>query len=119
MSTPRTVTVPTIDHGPLTLDCPDWCVGHDRRPQYRTDVTHYSPEHLLTHDGQPLLVVVLAQAPFTETGSREVGAYVEQTGASGTYSPVGLDALAATLVEHARELRSIARRLAVLREVGR
>lgn len=37
----RTVTLQTIDHGPVVVDEPGWCQGHAGEPPvYRSDITH-------------------------------------------------------------------------------
>jgi hypothetical protein len=41
----RTVTLPTIDHGLVTFDCPNWCIGHGWQVGQgigRNDITHNS-----------------------------------------------------------------------------
>lgn len=115
MSTRRTVTVPTLDHGPVTFTCPAWCTGHAGHPvECRVDLAHAGPEHVMNHQGEPLHVTQLVKFPY---GSRPTttGLYVEQTGFAQTLSPDGLDALAASLVEHAARLRHLARALSTLR----
>ncbi|MBT2673972.1 hypothetical protein J7E95_24755 [Streptomyces sp. ISL-14] len=116
MSTePRTVTLPTLDHGDVTLPEPSWCAGHpDPRPQYRTDLTHYGPEHRLTFNGDELFRLMLGQSPHAEETSREVCAYVEQSGYTGSLAPAGLYDLAATLDAHADRLRDLADQLAAV-----
>ncbi|MFF7763153.1 DUF6907 domain-containing protein [Streptomyces griseorubiginosus] len=122
MTEPRTVTLPTEDHGDVTLPEPAWCVGHaDHRPEsYRTDLTHYGPEHRLTYNGEPLFVLMLAQSPLSERASRTVEAYVEESGFTGSLDPAGLYDLAAALDSAADQMRAFADQLtAVLAEGDR
>ncbi|WP_236244507.1 hypothetical protein [Streptomyces sp. CC210A] len=115
MNARRTVTVPTIDHGPVTLTCPPWCTGHTSHPaEYRADLSHTGPEHVLPHDGEPLHIAQLVQFPYG-TRPNTTGLYVEQSGYAQTLAPTGVDALAAALVEHAAQLRHLARELSALR----
>lgn len=109
MSEPRTVTLPTSDHGDVTIPEPVWCVGHpDPHAEYRSDLTHFGPEHRLTFDGQPLYTVMLAQSPLSEIASRKTCAYVEQSGHTGSLDAGGLYDLAAALDAAADQLRAFA-----------
>ena len=117
MSTgPRTITLPTADHGPVTLSEPRWCRGHaDHRPDtYLTDLTHYGHEHRLTFNGQELFRIMLTQTPCAERMSREACAYVEEAGYTGSLDPAGLYDLAAALDGAADNMREFADRLAVI-----
>ncbi|WP_327319258.1 DUF6907 domain-containing protein [Streptomyces sp. NBC_01235] len=116
MTEPRTITLPTSDHGPVTLTCPAWCSGHaDHRPDsYRADLTHYGTEERLTFHGQALYTVMLAQTPFSENATHDVGLYVEQGGYTGSLDPAGLYDLAAALDGHADRLRDLADQLGPL-----
>lgn len=113
------VTVPTLDHGPVPLVCPDWCAGHESEPQYRTDLFHESREQQLdlpVHGGSvELLAVAFEQRPFTN-GWMGTTPFVN-VGFSGDYHPVrvdGLEAMADALEQHAATLREYAHQLAVL-----
>lgn len=119
MSTPRTVTLPTLDHGPVALICPDWCAGHETDPQYRTDLFHESREQQLdlpVHGGSAeLLAVAFEQRPYTE-GRIGIRPFVN-VGFGGDYHPVrvdGLEAMADQLEQHAATLREYAHQLATL-----
>ncbi|KUL26630.1 DUF6907 domain-containing protein [Streptomyces regalis] len=115
MSTERTVTLPTIDQGDVTLPEPSWCAGHPNpRPQYRTDLTHYGPEHRLTFNGEPLFALMLAQSPLSERASRNIEAYVEESGYTGSLTPAGLYDLAAALDQAADHMRVFADQMAAL-----
>lgn len=121
MSTePRTITLATLDHGPVTLPEPAWCRGHaDHHPDtYRTDLSHYGPEHRLTFNGDELFRLMLAETPYAEHAGREVCAYVEQRGYTGSLTPAGLYDLAAALDHAADHMREFADQLAVLLDGG-
>lgn len=115
MSAPRTVTVPTLDHGPVTIPEPAWCIGHEGlHPEYRVDLDHRGPTLELDFGDHGLWNALLVQAPFVTLSSRETGIHVEQLGYAKTLDPAGLDALADALVEHAAQLRTLARQLSTL-----
>lgn len=121
MSAPRTVTVPTVEHGPIRLACPAWCLGHDQALQHRADIAHAGTEHWLTFEGETLLTAALSQDPYaTNTEARRTGLYVEQTGYAATLDPAEVRQLAAALTLHAMHLRTLAEQLAAIRarEVG-
>lgn len=114
---PRTVTLATADHGPVTVEEPSWCVGHaDHRPDsYRVDLDHKGPEHLLTHNGELLWTVFLGEAPFaTHPKHRGIGIYVEQGSYARTLDPTGLYDLAAAFEAHADRLRELADQLTAI-----
>ncbi|MEU3045108.1 MULTISPECIES: DUF6907 domain-containing protein [unclassified Streptomyces] len=119
MSTPTTVTVATLDHGPVTFPEPSWCTGHaEHLVEALVDVAHHGPEQPLMFGNEPLFLAALVQDPFTSRGSRDVGLYVEQTGYAATMAPQDVDALADALVSAASRLRHMARGLAVVRSGG-
>ncbi|MGW0169188.1 DUF6907 domain-containing protein [Streptomyces sp. NPDC003343] len=68
----RTVTLETIDHGPVTFDEPPWCVGHHGQHEiYRTDITHNSVRvksgtTTETKGWLPMLTVHISWRPFRE-----------------------------------------------------
>lgn len=111
--TNRTVTLPTADHGDVTLPEPSWCVGHESMPgDLRADILHQGPEIVLQFHGRIIGDAGLVQSPFAELTSCEPGVSVSLLGQ--TLNPAGLDQLAAALVEHAQQLRHLARRLSVI-----
>ncbi|MEV7387588.1 hypothetical protein [Streptomyces sp. NPDC091215] len=117
MSTePRTVRVNVLRTYRATVSEPDWCVGHgdDDAAQFRPDITHFGPEHRLTFNGEELLRVMLAQAPFARKSSRELCAYVEQAGYTASLDPASLYDLAAALDSAADQLRDFADQLTTL-----
>ncbi|MFD9519329.1 DUF6907 domain-containing protein [Streptomyces sp. NPDC059979] len=118
MTGARSVTVHTLDHGPVTIPEPVWCAGHPDLPaEYRDDVHHTGPAHVVDYDGQALLTAELVAFPF---GRHPVppSLYVEITVPGVTLDPPGLEGLAAVLTEAAAELQRLALRLAVLRAGG-
>ncbi|MER6199831.1 hypothetical protein ABT234_20980 [Streptomyces sp. NPDC001586] len=118
MTGSRTVTVHTLDHGAITIPEPVWCAGHaDLSAEYRDDVHHSGPEHVVDYDGQAVLTAELVEFPF---GMRPIPAsvHVDIVIPGATLDPPALEALAAVLVEQAAELRQLALRLAVLRAGG-
>jgi hypothetical protein len=114
---PRTVTLTTADRGDLVLPEPSWCRGHDDHQPgaYRSDLTHYSTETVLTFDGAELFRVMLTESPYaTRPEDRPVCAYLEQAGFTGAFTPAGLYDLAAALDGHADQLRDFADQLHAL-----
>ncbi|MCX5338117.1 hypothetical protein [Streptomyces sp. NBC_00140] len=82
MSDPRTVTVSTLDHGPVTLPEPFWCVGFHPPGGYKADIAHYGQEIALTaetscHGEVRVLAASLYQGPFSEHETRNVAVAVE------------------------------------------
>lgn len=117
MSEPLTITLPTADHGPVTLDEPAWCVGHgDHRPDsHRADLDHKGPEHRLTHNGNLLWTAFLGESPFaSRPEQRATGVYVEQGSYARTLDAASLYDLAATFEAHADQLRDLADQLQAL-----
>ncbi|MGC9536550.1 DUF6907 domain-containing protein [Streptomyces sp. UG1] len=122
MTEPRTVTVHTLDHGPVTFTCPTWCASthDDEDGGYRTDISHDTPEIQLTVNGRTVGHALISQAPYAERGTRAVQAFVTVTyGEDGGYSPAGMYDLAAAMDGHADRLRDLADQLArILAEAG-
>lgn len=115
MSEPRTITLPTLDAGDVTMPEPSWCRGHaDHRPDsYRIELDHKGPEHRLTHHGELLFTAFLGAAPFADDPREHTpGLYVEQGRFARTLNPTELYDLAATLEAHADRLRGLADQLA-------
>jgi hypothetical protein len=120
VSSQRTVTVPTIDHGPVTIPEPAWCEGHaNTAPGYRGDIVHSAPDAVMGFRGHDMLIASLVSYPFVPSlGGLDLGVSVAFGGFGQTLTPADLDALAATLVEHAVTLRTMARELATMQAVG-
>lgn len=118
MTEPRTVTLHTSDHGPVTLTEPTWCRGHaDHDPDtLRVDLAHTGQEVVLRFRGQQLAHACLDQAPYAELASRDVQISVTVPGqaldARGVYE------LAADLDRFADQLRALADSLLVIRAEG-
>lgn len=82
MSDPRTVTVDTIDHGPVTVPEPFWCSGFHPPGGYRADIAHDGEEVALVvdtacHGEVRVLSAALYQAPFSEHETTGVVVSVE------------------------------------------
>ncbi|WP_046503124.1 DUF6907 domain-containing protein [Streptomyces odonnellii] len=115
MTAARTVTIETLDRGRITIPEPSWCTGHEGHPpQYRADTIHSGPALLPAFSGYELTYAAIAQAPYADRVSRDVHASVSLGEFNRACSPAELDSLAAVLVEHAAQLRAMARTLAVL-----
>lgn len=119
MNEPRTITLPTADHGDVTLDEPAWCIGHpNHRPDdQRADILHQGPDVALTFRGHDIGDAALVQSPFStleipELCSSTPGVSVSLL--SKTLNPVQLYDFAATLDRHADQLRDLADHLHAL-----
>ncbi|MFF7754345.1 DUF6907 domain-containing protein [Streptomyces sp. NPDC007971] len=114
MSTePRTVTLPTADHGNVTLTEPSWCTGHVSLPgDLRADILHQGPDTVLAFHGYRIGEAGLVQSPFAESLSRQPGVSVSLLGQ--TLDPRGLYELAADLDAFADQLRDLADQLTAL-----
>ena len=70
----RTVTLETIDHGPVEFDEPSWCIGHGWQLGAgigRNDITHNSVRvkagaETEAHGQVPLMSAQVSWAPFAE-----------------------------------------------------
>ena len=114
MSTePRTATVNVFVTKPLEIDEPDWCTGHPAEAlvQYKVDISHDGPEHVIAPRGREMFHASLTQAPFSSV-DRRIGLYVESIDTIGTYTPDEVDQLADDLEAAATELRALGRELA-------
>ncbi|MEU0965657.1 hypothetical protein ABZ357_09605 [Streptomyces sp. NPDC005917] len=117
MTEPRTITLPTADHGDVTFDEPSWCAGHSHHdPEtLRIDLMHAGPAIDFTHLGRTLLSAELAQSPNATPGpphldGRTPGVSVHPLGK--TLDPVQLYSLAAALDTYSDQLRGLADQLA-------
>lgn len=110
---PRTITLPTEDHGDVTLDEPAWCVGHESAPgDLRADILHQGPDVALVFRGHDIGDASLVEAPFAELPGGGLGVSVSLLGR--TLDPVQVYDLAATLDAHADRLRDLADQLHAL-----
>lgn len=114
MSAGRTVTVHSVDYGPVTFVCPPWCLTVHVDGGYRADICHAGPATALAFRGEQLWHAETVAYPYAERLPRGIGVYVAQTDYAGTFDPDGLDGLAEAFVEHAAALRHLARELAAL-----
>ncbi|MFF4566179.1 DUF6907 domain-containing protein [Streptomyces sp. NPDC001435] len=67
----RTITLQTIDHGPVTVEEPDWCLGHAGEPVgYRADIVHkgriVAAEYEADHGPVEFLKARISWGPFGE-----------------------------------------------------
>ncbi|MFI8297308.1 DUF6907 domain-containing protein [Streptomyces nigra] len=119
MSTePRTAMVDVFVTKPLEIDEPSWCAGHDDdRANYKVDVTHNGPDHLIAPGGRELFHASLTQAPFSHVDNT-IGLYIESIDILGTHTPDEVDQLADALTEAADQLRALGRDLARILDGG-
>lgn len=119
MSTePRTAMVDVFVTKPLEIDEPSWCAGHDDdRANYKVDITHNGPAHLIAPGGRELFHASLTQAPFSNV-DRSIGLYIESIDILGTHTPDEVDQLADALIEAADQLRVLGRELARILDGG-
>ncbi|MEU0369090.1 hypothetical protein ABZ070_02300 [Streptomyces sp. NPDC006283] len=115
MTGQRTVTVPTLDRGDITIPEPAWCAGHQDQPtEAFVDLSHRGPEHQLGDPTDPIAVAFVSQFPHGTT-RRETGLYVEQTGLAITLDPNEVERLAADFTTAEGQLRRLAAWLRILR----
>jgi hypothetical protein len=114
VSTPQTVTVRTVDHGPVTFTCPTWCANSHQAQNggYRADISHDSEKTPLLFNGTRLGHTEISQAPYAERSTREVQGFVAVTYGEDTgRDPAGLYDLAAAMDTHADKVRDLADQL--------
>ncbi|MDX2676191.1 DUF6907 domain-containing protein [Streptomyces sp. NY05-11A] len=123
MNKPRTFTILTVDHGPVTLTCPEWCTSEHAPNGHRVDITHVGDVRRLTLPVRgayaELLTVSLEARPFTEAWPGT--APFVSVGFNDGHHPSSvyrLEVMAGQLERHAEELRDAARRLAVILAEG-
>ncbi|GAA1557237.1 DUF6907 domain-containing protein [Streptomyces globosus] len=105
MSTPYTVTVQTVDHGPVVLPEPSWCIKEHRDGIHRADIHHQGQEAAATvvlpgHGRVEFLTAFLSQYPFAEHASRGVNVAVEIEGEHLEFSSAELGELASAITSH-------------------
>lgn len=124
MSTePRLITLPTADHGSVTLEEPSWCAGHTHHdPETeRADLIHTGPAVECTFLGIPVFTAELVASPYASTsrphlGGRTPGVSVHPLGR--TLDPAALYCLAADLDRYSDQLRALADQLATVLDGG-
>lgn len=110
----RTATVNVFVHKPLEIEEPSWCAGHqDDRAQYKVDISHDGPEHIIAPGEQEMFRASFTQAPFSNV-DRTVGLYIEPADLAGTRTPDEVEQLAADLEAAAARLRELGRELAAI-----
>jgi len=115
---PRTAVVKVFVTKPLEIDEPDWCAGHtDDRTQYKVDISHDGPEHVIAPGGRELFRAFLTQAPYSSV-DQAVRLYVEVADLTGGCTPDEVEQLANDLVQAADELRTLGRQLASILAAG-
>ena len=116
MSTePRTATVNLLVTKTLEIDEPHWCAGHsDDHAQFKPDITHNGPEHVITANGIDLFRAQLAQSPYAERANPGIVLYIEECDINRSYTPDEVEQLADALIEAAAQLRALGRELAEL-----
>lgn len=116
MTAVRTVTVPTLDVGPVTMHEPSWCTGHGQElASDLVDVHHAAV--IAVPDGLISLHAELVEFPYGTTPI-PVSVHVELVVPGATLDPDGLREFADALMERAALLRDFAERLATLRAGG-
>lgn len=120
---PRTVTVPTLDCGPITLPEPVWCIGHTDPAGYRADVVHTGPETglaIATPRGPvTILSTSLTAYPFGSVpADPRPFLSVDLGGGTAPFTPDGIRGLADDLTGYADWLRICAHQLAAVISTG-
>jgi hypothetical protein len=111
-TTPRTITIRTDDHGPVTVTCPTWCTAQHEQGGYRADILHAGPDVALVFCGHDIGDASLAESPYAELPGGGLGVSVSLLGQ--TLNPVQLYDFAATLDTYADRLRDLADQLHTL-----
>ncbi|MFM9694553.1 DUF6907 domain-containing protein [Streptomyces europaeiscabiei] len=98
---------------PLEIDEPSWCAGHhdNDHAEYKVDISHDGPEHVIAPNGREMFRAFLTQSPFAST-DRAVGLYVEVGDLTGRLTPVEVERFADDLTTAAEQLRGLGRQLA-------
>ncbi|MFF3912701.1 DUF6907 domain-containing protein [Streptomyces sp. NPDC001852] len=112
----RTIVVDTLDAGPVEVEEPSWCLGHEGWPLgYRADITHNGPavtaEVEAARGTVNFLEAHVTWAPFGELAREPYPlAYVEGL-EPATVDAAELRMVAARLAVYADRLRDMARQL--------
>lgn len=117
--TDRFVTIQTSDHGALTIPEPPWCRGGHPDGGTRDEISHLGPSIDITvgTDRGPrrLVEAMLWQDPFpTPRNPHRTAVYVVVHLLDGDhfgYDVAGLEGLATDLIDAARRVRLVAKRL--------
>lgn len=114
MTEPRTITVHTLDHGPVTLPEPAWCIGGHEDGGHRADILHTGPDVVLAFHGQHITAAGLVQSPYAGDASPHLGGRTPGVSVSvigRTLDPAAVYELAARLDGYADQLRDLADQL--------
>ncbi|MEU9557369.1 DUF6907 domain-containing protein [Streptomyces fumanus] len=99
------MTVPTGDHGDVTMPEPPWCLGDHPFEGYRVDIEHRGEDLVLTvptpcHGQVPFTTLTLVQRPFSPDDAA-VKVTAEVDGDYHDLSSTELAAVADALMSHA------------------
>lgn len=121
---PEPRQIRTVDHGTVTITCPDWCTGEHEDDVHRGDISHLGPDQPLTLPTRrgPVtnLVTALEVRPYAFDGFLRMP--FVNVGICADWYPTGLaglEAMADVLAEQAEQLREQARQLALLLQEAR
>ncbi|MFJ6235060.1 DUF6907 domain-containing protein [Streptomyces griseus] len=122
MSTPRTITIPTADHGDVQVTEPDWCTADHTGEAYREDIEHTGAEtHLVVftacHGPVRTLPIGFLWRPFSPTNN-QIMATLLMADDWHELDPAALTRAADSLTGHATTLRVYARQLNELQAHG-
>ena len=119
----RSITLPTLDHGDVTLPEPAWCAGHTHHDPNtaRADLMHAGPTIECAQFGHTLLTAQLVQSPYAtfsdpHLGGPTPGVSVYPPGL--TLDPTDLYCLAVALDSYADRLRDLGDQLTALTAGG-
>ena len=120
MTEPRTITIRTMDAGPVTVTCPPWCTSDGHRDGIgKADIVHTSADIEITltiGDDSPTLLLVLAEhLPYGRRPAERVPFL--SVGVDDQWwptSPAGLRELADRMADVATQLRQAAEKFAPL-----
>ena len=118
MTAPRTVTIPTCDHGQVTIPEPSWCNGQHPADGYRDDIVHASDEtrHYIETSIGPVSVQTGCGQYVYGTPDRTAPYLVTEVEAVLYPETLGqVEEVAAALVEAAGYLRTLRPQLTAIR----
>ncbi|MEU9656716.1 DUF6907 domain-containing protein [Streptomyces chartreusis] len=112
----RSITLPTIDHGDVTIPEPSWCAGHAHHdPQaVRDDLVHVGPMQLLIVDEWRLGIAFLFYAPYSGQQQPRAAVHLDYGSGHAGLIPADLYALAAAMDGGADKVRALADQLAAI-----
>lgn len=120
MNAPRTITIATLDAGPVTVTCPPWCTQDGHRDGIgKVDIVHTSPDTEITltigDDSPVLLLILVEQLPYGRRPQERVP-FLSVGVDDGWWptSPAGLRELADRMGDVGAQLRQAAEKFAPL-----